>query len=185
MNNDVAKILGELRQDHKNMTRLLNFLEHESNRIYSGGNPDIELMLDVMHYMTIYPDAVHHPKEDRIYAELKKFRPELSSGFSRITLDHRRIAEESMKLRNDFALIEAGAMVKRNAVVADTLRYVNTLRSHMQWEELDLFHRVDEMIKSGHRVLDTDELPTMPDPVFGADVERRFSRLFNSLAADQ
>jgi hemerythrin-like domain-containing protein len=127
---------------------------------------------------------VHHPKEDRIYAELKNFRPELSSGFSRITLDHRKIAEEGMKLRNEFALIDAGAMVKRNAVVGDALRYVNTLRSHMQWEELDLFHRVDEMIRSGHRVLDTVDLPTVPDPVFGAEVEQRFGRLLNSITTD-
>jgi hemerythrin-like domain-containing protein len=181
MQNDVARVLAELRQDHKNMARLLNLLERESNRIYQGENPDIELMQDVMLYMTIYPDAVHHPKEDRIYAELRNVRPELSSGFSRITLDHRSIAEQSMKLRNDISLIEAGAMVKRNAVVSEALRYVNSLRSHMQWEELDLFRRVDEMINSGHRILDTSELPSAHDPVFGGEVEQRFARLFRNI----
>ncbi len=72
MDNDVASILGELRRDHKNMTRLLSVLERESNRIQTEQDADIELMQDVMHYMTVYPDAVHHLKEDRIYAELKK-----------------------------------------------------------------------------------------------------------------
>ena len=118
MANDVARILGELRRDHKNMARLLNLLEREANRMYEGDNPDFELMHDVMHYMTIYPDAVHHPKEDRIYAELKTFRPDLSAGFARISLDHRQIAEQGMKLRDEIASIDAGVAMKRNAVVA-------------------------------------------------------------------
>ena len=184
MHNDVAKVLGELRQDHKNMARLLNLLERESNRIYDGGDPDIELMGDVMHYMTIYPDTVHHPKEDRVYAELKNVRPELSGGFARIIVDHRTIAEQSMKLRNELAMIDAGAMIKRTQVVGDALRYVNNLRSHMQWEELDLFRRIDEMIRDGHTLLNTAELPNIADPVFGADVEKRFKRLFARITSE-
>jgi hemerythrin-like domain-containing protein len=179
MQTDVASILANLRQEHRNMTRLLNLLERESNRIEAEQDADIELMQDVMHYMTVYPDAVHHPKEDRIYAELKKIRPELSEGFSRITLDHHAIAEQGMQLRNDIELIQAGAMVKRKAVVRDALRYANTLRNHMQWEELDLFRRIEEMIKSGHRHLDTADWPHIADPVFGPQLEDRFRRLFD------
>jgi hemerythrin-like domain-containing protein len=181
MDNNVASILGELRQDHKNMTRLLGLLERESNRIEAEQAADFELMQDVMHYMTVYPDAVHHPKEDRIYAELKKVRPELAAGFSRITHDHRAIAEQGLRLRNDIDLIQAGAMVKRKTVVRDALHYANTLRNHMQWEELDLFRRIEEMIRSGHKKLDTDDFPVAADPVFGVRLERRFERLFKKI----
>lgn len=181
MDNNVASILGELRQDHKNMTRLLSLLERESNRILEEQDADIELMQDVMHYMTVYPDAVHHPKEDRIYAELKKVRPELSAGFSRITVDHQAIAQQGLRLRNDIDLIQAGAMVKRKAVVRDALLYANTLRNHMQWEELDLFRRIEEMIRSGHTHLETDDFPAAADPVFGARLKRSFDRRFERL----
>lgn len=184
MHNDVTRILEELRQDHKNMATLLNVLERESNRIYSEDHPDIDLMRDVMQYMTTYPDAVHHPKEDRIYAELRITQPELSEGFTRITVDHQNIAEQGMKLRNDLALIESGAMLRRNSVVEDALRYVNTLRNHMQWEELDLFRRVEEMIRKGHRTLEMAQFPDADDPVFGAAVEERFAKLFKSIAID-
>ena len=143
MERNAAKILAELREDHRNMALLINLLERESNRIYEGEEPDYELLEDIMHYMTVYPDAVHHPKEDRLYAELKAARPDLSTGFERITMDHRHIADLSVKLRDDIASINAGSPIRRNAVVADALRYVNTLRGHMQWEELDLFRRVD------------------------------------------
>ena len=181
MDKNAAKVLAELREDHKNMALMINLLERESNRIYDGEEPDYELLQDIMHYMTVYPDAVHHPKEDRLYAELKAARPDLSTGFERITMDHRHIAELSMKLRDDIASINAGNPIKRNAVVADALRYVNTLRGHMQWEELDLFRRVDEMIRMGHDVIETANLVHQADPVFGPEVEENFGRLVDCI----
>ena len=81
---NTATFLAELREDHKNMALMLKLLERESNRIYDGDEPDYELLQDIMHYMTVYPDAVHHPKEDRIYAELKAFRPDLSLSALRL-----------------------------------------------------------------------------------------------------
>ena len=79
MDNNVANVLTELRQDHRNMGLMLNLLEQESNRLFDGDDTDFELLHDVMHYMTVYPDTVHHPKEDRIYAELKAGRSQLRS----------------------------------------------------------------------------------------------------------
>ncbi len=181
MQNDAATILAELRQDHRNMGLMLDLLEQESNRIYEGEEPDYDLLHDIMHYMTVYPDAVHHPKEDRIYAELNAVRPDLSSGFGRITVDHRHIAELGLKLRDALASIASGAMVERKAVVTDALRYVNTLRGHMQWEELDLFQRIEEMIRGGHRELGAASVSFRSDPLFGPKVEARFSHLVESV----
>jgi hemerythrin-like domain-containing protein len=181
MENNASTVLAELRTDHKNMALMLNLLERESNRIYEGAEPDYELLGDIMHYMTVYPDAVHHPKEDRLYAELRAVRPDLSIGFERITMDHRHISELSVKLRDDVAAINAGSPIRRNSVVADALRYVNTLRGHMQWEELDLFRRVDEMINEGHDTFDSANFSHNADPVFGPEVEQNFGRLVSSI----
>jgi len=184
MEKNAAKVLEELRKDHKNIALMINLLERESNRIYEGEEPDYELLHDIMHYMTVYPDAVHHPKEDRLYAELKAFRPDLSTGFERITMDHRHISNLSVKLRDEIASINLGNPVRRNAVVADALRYVNTLRGHMQWEELDLFRRVDEMIRMGHNLFDSVNDVHGADPVFGPEAEENFGRLIESIQAD-
>lgn len=181
MDNNVTNVLTELRQDHKNMSLMLNLLEQESNRLFDGDDTDFELLHDIMHYMTVYPDAVHHPKEDRLYAELKTVRPDLSTGFDRITVDHRNIEELGLKLRNELAAVNSGSIVRKKAVVADTLRYVNTLRGHMQWEELDLFRRIEEMVAEGHDLLETATFLQTSDPVFGSEVETNFSRLFDSL----
>lgn len=181
MDKNVARVLGELRQDHRNMSLMLDLLEQESNRLFDGEDTDFELLHDIMLYMTVYPDAVHHPKEDRVYAELKAVRPDLSIGFDRITVDHRNIEELGLKLRNDIASVISGSMVPKNSVVADSLRYVNTLRGHMQWEELDLFRRVEEMVAEGHELIEASTYLQASDPVFGPEVEEKFQRIFESV----
>jgi hemerythrin-like domain-containing protein len=179
MDKNVSTVLSELSQDHRNMSLMLNLLELESNHLFDGEETDFELMQDIMHYMTVYPDAVHHPKEDRIYAEVKAVRPDLAAGFDRIVVDHRHIASLGVALRNDVAMVNAGGFVEKKLVVADALRYVNVLRGHIQWEELDLFRRVREMIAEGHDLLETATFSQESDPVFGPEIEANFSRLFD------
>lgn len=180
MSNEIATVLDELRLDHRNMAVLLNYLERESEHVYGGGDADFELLHDIMQYMTVYPDAVHHPKEDRIYAELKAARPDLSQGLSRITGEHRDIAEQSLALRDKVAQVIAGDFVERKTVVADAVRYIESLRKHMRWEETDLFRRVDRMIADGHTLIDKSIIVGGDDPLFGARVEERFERLLES-----
>jgi len=163
------------------MTLLLNMLEREANLIYDNEEPDYELIQDIMRYMTLYPDTVHHPKEDRLYAEVKAARPDLSAGFDRITVDHRGIAELGLKLRDELESLNSGSFVRRKTIVADALRYVNTLRNHMQWEELDLFRRCEEMADSGHDLVVDALLIHKTDPLFGDKLKGQFDRLLNDI----
>lgn len=181
MSNDVKEILCELHEDHRNMAILLNLIEREANLIYAGDEPDFELLHDVMHYMTVYPDAVHHPKEDRLYAELKMVRPDLGAGFDRITLDHRSISENGIKLREELGAISAGSFISRKTIVGNALRYVNQLRSHMQWEELDLFRRCDEMANDGHTFIVESIVANTSDPLFGAEAHDQFKHLLKNI----
>ena len=176
----ITDIVADLRRDHRNVSVLLDMLEAELSRMHDGGDADFELLHDIMHYMTVYPDAVHHPKEDRLYAELRAARPDLTAGFQRISMEHRQIGEAGRSLRDRFAAIENDAVVARQDVVADGLRYVNTLRSHMQWEELDLFRRALSMARDGHRFL-TNEQYDADDPLFGSKVAKPFEALFQRI----
>lgn len=181
MANEIAPILEELRQDHRNMAVLLDLLENEADKLYNDDSTDFELMLEIMHYMTVYPDSVHHPKEDRIYAELKAARPDLARGMAHITDEHRTIAEHSLSLRDKLEQVASGNFVRRNDVVADAVRYIDALRRHMRWEEADLFRRVDRMIADGHTTIDASILISRADPLFGAHVEARFKPVFERL----
>ncbi|MCH9695460.1 MAG: hemerythrin domain-containing protein [Gammaproteobacteria bacterium] len=184
MSSDTRQLLSELREDHRNMAIVLDVLANTVSAARDGDDPDFELVDEIMRYMTIYPDAVHHPKEDVVYAELKAQRPDLAAGLDDVPQDHRDIAVLGGRLRDDVEAIVAGAAVRREHFVADCENYVQRLRNHMQWEESDLFKRVDEMLDDKETKVDIEQYLHIKDPVFELEVEAAFRRLLSSLPGD-
>jgi hemerythrin-like domain-containing protein len=72
---------------------LLDFIVRKADSIYYEALPDFELLHDILKYVTLYPDAVHRPKEDRLYRELKTVRRDLPTGIQRISVDRRAIVD--------------------------------------------------------------------------------------------
>jgi hemerythrin-like domain-containing protein len=108
-------------------------------------------------------------------------RPDLAGGMSRVGTDHRELARLGSTLRDEIEQVLAGQVIRRDAIVADLLRYINLLREHMRWEERDLFLRIEEMIRDGHTTLGSAKVVEVADPVFGQAVERHFARLLDTL----
>ena len=175
MTHEAAELLAELRQDHRNMTILLDLLQQEIGRLnHPDESPDFELLGDIMRYMTVYPDTMHHPKEDLIYAGMQAQQPELAEGLEEVEVDHRDIAKLGKRLLDDVEAIVAGTIVAREPVIGDAQQYVQRLREHMTWEEEDLFPRADAM--GDGLKLDTSHLAAA-DPVFGVDRDKSFANL--------
>jgi hemerythrin-like domain-containing protein len=89
----MADLLDDLHEDHRNMAVMLDLLERETGRIREGEKPDYELIHDIMRYMTVYSDAVHHPKEDLLYSGMQAEEPKLAKSLERVEPEHREIAE--------------------------------------------------------------------------------------------
>ncbi len=179
----LADILSDLRQDHRNMASMLDLLEREAGRIEGGDKPDYELIHDIMRYMTVYSDAVHHPKEDVLYSAMQAERPELADGLELVEPEHEELARLGENLRNDIEAIASGTAVTRDRVLKDTRSYVGRLRDHMNWEEGDLFKRADTLVEAEAAMfLDISHLDTL-DPVFGPEREHTFANLLENIKA--
>ena len=61
--------LAQWHTEHVNFAQLLDLLEAELDLFHGGDTPNYELMLDIMFYMTHYPDVLHHPREDAALRE--------------------------------------------------------------------------------------------------------------------
>ena len=177
----LADILSDLHEDHRNMTVMLNLLARETDHIRDGEKPDYELIHDIMRYMTVYSDAVHHPKEDILYGAMRLEHPELAAGLEEVEPDHEKIAELGKNLRNDIEAIVSGAPVSRERLIADASDYVLRLRKHMAWEEEDLFQRAEKLVKEENAMfVDIAHLDTL-DPVFGPAREHSFANLLENI----
>ncbi len=177
MTNDVEQLMGGLRGDHRNMVMLLDLLGAEINRLASSGEPDYDLVRDIMLYVTEYPDVVHHPKEDIVYRHVKSLRPEIHADLERVETDHQYIEESGLKLKNDVEAISIGANLDRDELIEKFRHYMEQLREHMYWEETELFSLADELQHYGdwsEVVLANNEIS---DPLFGSRVECKYRRL--------
>ena len=67
-------------------------------------------------------------------------------------------------------------------MIEDTAAYITHLRNHMQWEEEDLFSRIDLMLNAEPYMVDISSIEQIKDPVFELEVEAGFRRLLDSLA---
>ena len=181
MEANAQELMTELRLDHRNMAAVLGVLQGIVEEMEADKDPDFELFDEIMRYMTVYPDAVHHPKEDVIYGELRTRRPDLSEDLSHVPDDHREIARLSCLLRDEVEAINAGAAVRREKMIEDTAAYVDCLREHMRWEETDLFRRIDLMLDAEPYKVDISEYEHIKDPVFELEIEAGFRRLIESL----
>jgi len=174
-------LMQELRDDHRNMAIVLDVLADMIKDAAAGDNPDFEMVDEIMRYMTVYPDAVHHPKEDIVYRQLRRDRPDLAEGLDDVPADHLAIAELGTALRDDVEAIIAGGAVRREKLIEDMSGYVERLRNHMNWEERDLFKRIDTMLDSDDRQVDISQYEHVKDPVFELAIESGFQRLMSSL----
>ncbi|MCK5326159.1 MAG: hemerythrin domain-containing protein [Woeseiaceae bacterium] len=177
----LSQLLEDLREDHRNLALLLDLLEAESEHVDGDDEPDFELLHDIMQYMTVYSDAVHHPREDLVYEAMREHSAELAADLESIGPDHREIAELGSTLRSDIEAVISGTAVTRDRLLSDLQGYVARLRQHIAWEEDDLFPRADSMARENGSASIDMALFKDADPLFGATTAASFSNLLSHL----
>jgi hemerythrin-like domain-containing protein len=122
--------------EHANFARLLGLLERQLDVFRAGGTPDYRLMLDVMDYMTHYPDRFHHPNEDIAFARLESRRPDLEAAIAELAGQHAVLRVSGGELAGRLeAVVNGAGVIARAAVEAPGRAYVDYFRRHMETEE--------------------------------------------------
>lgn len=173
--------LLEWRKEHANFGRLLDALGEALVTGTGDGAPDWELMLDVLHYLTHYPDRFHHPVEDELYAALRHRRPEVGPVVERLRGMHRRIAANGRDLRELVQGATAGAMLPRRLVAGRAWAYISRYRRHMRMEEELLLPLARRDLAAADWGRLSRQRPD--DPLFGRALAREYRALHAAIAA--
>ena len=173
----LADVMASLREDHRNFAVLLKLVTEEATAARQGRDPDFELLADIMHYMSGYSDAIHHPTENRVYELLARSRAEDAVGLGRVEVDHRELTEMTREFRNLCDAGKSGAALLRERFVDAAVAYVERLGEHIAWEENELFPRADRLVHESVEVA----VVAANDPVFGPRPEATFDRLLARL----
>ncbi len=174
-------ILKRLDTDHRNVTQLLEFLETQLARMQQIESADFGLMRDVMHYMTHYPDRVHHPLEDLVIQKLIEHDPSAQQLGEDILREHKDLARKSAALLEMLLQVTDGEMVPREEIEATGRDYAAFLRSHMEKEDERLFPLAERTLtnQDWHEI--AKGIKHLADPVFGAVVQNQFRQLYQRI----
>jgi len=168
--------------DHVNFAKLLNLLEDQLERFHAGDSPEYELMLDVMHYMTHYPDVLHHPKEDLVFAKIKERARSARPTIDELTEQHARLRESGRELVHDLDAIVNGSITSRELIEAAARAYVMNFRNHMRVEETEILPLAATVLRGKDWKAVEAAIRHIQDPLFGAKTEERYVALRQHIA---
>jgi hemerythrin-like domain-containing protein len=177
----MIEIIEILRQEHRNIEKLLGVLERELNVFGRGDRPDYEVVLAVVDYFKGYPDSCHHPKEDIIVEKFKTRDPLAASTIGDLAAEHRegarrlkRVAQAVEDVLSDQGLLRQTV----NDIVRD---FVNHERRHMAMEERVVFPAVIKALRSEDWADIALQLADRYGPPSESNFEEKFAALWRDI----
>ena len=132
-------VVEVLRQEHRNIEKLLHVLEQELSVFDRGDRPNYEVVVRIIDYFKDYPDSCHHPKEDMIFEKLKARDPVAAGGVGDLEAEHQNEGKRLQRLAQMIRSILTHHEVLR-PTFDDIMRdFIEHERKHMEMEERVLF----------------------------------------------
>jgi hemerythrin-like domain-containing protein len=173
----MVEIIEVLRQEHRNIEKLLRVLERELSVFDRGERPDYEVVLAVIDYFKDYPDTCHHPKEDIIFAKLKARDPVAAAAIGDLEAEHR---EGTRRLRQVAQAVERVLSDQDllRQTIDDIIRdFINHERHHMVMEERVVFPAMLDALRPEDWADIALQLADRYGPPSQPDFEEKFSTL--------
>ena len=177
-------LLAQLRQDHLNLATLLEMIEEELAAFDAGDNPDYGVMFDVMHYLTNYPDQIHHPNEDLLFQKLLDRETALRATIEALFAEHERLAKTGYELQTLLEQIVGDAFVERAVVHDKLIGYLKMFKNHIGTEEREVFPGAEQVLGTRDWLALNAEFSERADPLFGDIITHEYQAIADRLKPD-
>ncbi|MEQ8228527.1 MAG: hemerythrin domain-containing protein [Rhodospirillales bacterium] len=135
----MSEIIAQLRDDHRNLARLLDLMAREIRRFETGERPDYELIESILEYVINFPDIFHHPLEDAVLARLKERDPETIEEIGDLHIEHEKLGRLTRRFAAAVRNVMQDETLPRDWFVGVASDYLSFQRNHMQMEEVVFF----------------------------------------------
>lgn len=176
----MSGMLDQLNLDHGNVSRLLDVMEAQLQRLHNGYTFDAVLISRIMRYLTQYQDVYHHPREDLMFAVLVARAPAAAKDVAIIEAEHVVLGQKGRELHAAATRSDVDNPVDGLAGLLE--EYTAGLRNHMRKESTSVFPLARIILTHNDWDDLNQRLVVARDPLFGPEVERAYQDVMRALA---
>ena len=180
----IYETIEKLHEDHENIATLLGLLKVQLTHLEKGEYVDMQILSDIMHYFTNYPDVHHHPHEEVIFDALKKKEINVADVIDEINSEHEQMAAESAEILDEVIQIQGNAIFSREEIVNRLSNYISIYYSHMTKEEDELFPLAKKILDESDWQEINKEILIEDDPLFGEILDNEYNGLYKIILAE-
>ena len=174
-------ISGEHRTSTAVLHGMLFVLRHVG---YGISEPNFELLGAMIAYLRVFPERLHHPKEDAyLFRLLRKRHPAIVPLLDRLQGEHRVNAEKLKAIEDIFGRYRREGSAHLPALYEAVATYAAFHYSHMRAEEDEVLPAAAEYLT----VDDWDEIDAAfsghTDPLFGTEEGFEYDALFRRIVS--
>lgn len=170
--------------EHARFSRLLDYLDAQMAAFHDGGDPDYDLIADIVQYLKEYSDCQHHQREDVAFAILSRRDPTLAPLVKRLAHEHRVIDNVGSALHDLLLCVLNDGVISRETLEGAAATYLVYYRAHIQSEESQILPAAANLLTESDWKAVADAVPSVPDPLFGAEVGLTYRAMRAQLLAD-
>jgi hemerythrin-like domain-containing protein len=177
----MTRLIDVLREEHRNIEKLLGVLEQELGVFDRHERPDYETLQAVVDYFAEYPARCHHPKEDMIVDVLKMRDPAAARAVGDVESDHRQEGERLRRLAHMIENVRTGGELPRQAVDDVVRDFIAHERRHIEAEERALFPAAIRVLRPADWAGIEARMSDARDPLFNDTVAQKFRALADKI----
>ncbi|MGB0684217.1 MAG: hemerythrin domain-containing protein [Magnetovibrionaceae bacterium] len=176
-----------IREEHAAIGRILACLEDVAESlVFEGGQGSLELMSSCLCYMRLFPEELHHPKEERyLFAALKRRTRSADLILRRLQAQHVVASERTTRIESLMWSLADGSG-RMTEAAAQTLRgtvqdYVAFQRDHIDEEERLVLPLAREVLHASDWREISKAFQRNRDPLFGDNRDEPFQALHDHI----
>ena len=175
-------VLETLRQEHRDMTKLLNLLERQIALVVQAREPDYELLLQIADYFRSFPDLYHHPKEDLILQHLTAKYPSAAEELQALEGDHEMGSRALANFSRALVDMVLNPDLRRDRFLEAAKWFLDNERRHMAWEDERFLEIAESQLTPEDWSAIDAKCQRLGNPGFEREAHLRFCRVGRELA---
>jgi hemerythrin-like domain-containing protein len=170
----MTTIIDILREEHRNIEKVLLVLEQELDVFDRCEQPDYEVLQAIISYFQDYPDRCHHPKEDMVFEKLKARDPVAAESVGDLEAEHQEETKRLQRLAQALENIVTGREILRKSFDTIVRNFIEHERHHIDMEERALFPAAVKALRPEDWAGIDARLSDKQDPLANEVIEEKF-----------